>query len=174
MVDVGVDFTILSYNWIPKKFISLFILIIDKRLLSSTNIHVFICPLLNKLQALWCGIVAFNLSQSMWNISNFLAYGLIFVLFVRFTKATLVADHTRTRGWQKRVTLLWARILPTLECVLFRVGNLSLTTTIQPIKHMSSYHQIENEVVCMRHYTVQAFTLFINVRLLLCYCRNPH
>ena len=86
---------IFIYNFEPwlvtkKLFISLCILSSGKKSPSSSNIDVFIRPLLKDLQKLWHDIDALDFSQPqrnriftlrailMWTISNFLAYGLIF------------------------------------------------------------------------------------------------
>jgi hypothetical protein len=85
---------ILIYNFEPwlvtkKFFISLCILISGKKSPTSSNIDVFIRPLLKELQELWHGVHALDFSQPqgnraftlrailMWTISDFPAYGLI-------------------------------------------------------------------------------------------------
>jgi hypothetical protein len=85
---------ILIYNFEPwlvtkKFFISLCILISGKKSPTSSNIDVFIRPLLKELQELWHGVDALDFSQPegnrtftlrailMWTISDFPAYGLI-------------------------------------------------------------------------------------------------
>jgi hypothetical protein len=85
---------ILIYNFEPwlvtkKFFISLCILISGKKSPTSSNIDVFIRPLLKELQELWHGVDALDFSKPqgnrtftlrailMWTISDFPAYGLI-------------------------------------------------------------------------------------------------
>ena len=85
---------ILIYNLEPwfvtkKFFISLCILISDKRSPHDGNIDVFIRPLLDELKELWNGVPTLDFSQSrgsrrfnmrammMWTIFDFPAYGLI-------------------------------------------------------------------------------------------------
>jgi hypothetical protein len=85
---------ILIYNFEPwlvtkKFFISLCILISGKKSPTSSNIDVFIGPLLKELQELWHGVDALDFSKPqgnrsfilrailMWTISDFPAYGLI-------------------------------------------------------------------------------------------------
>ena len=85
---------ILVYNFEPwlvtkKFFISLCILISGKKSPTSSNIDVFIRPLVKELQVLWHGVEALDFSKPqgnrtftlrailMWTISDFPAYGLI-------------------------------------------------------------------------------------------------
>ena len=84
----------LIYNFEPwfvtkKFFMSLCILILDKKSPTAKNIGVFIRPLLKELLQLWHGVPALDFSKAqgsrnftlravvMWTISDFPAYGLI-------------------------------------------------------------------------------------------------
>ena len=102
-----------SEPWlVAKKYlISLCILISRKKSPSSTNIDIFIHPLVKELQELWRGVVAQDFSQPqgrrnfalrgilMWTFADFPTYGLIFDLFVRVTKVAPVVDRTQMPGW---------------------------------------------------------------------------
>ena len=91
---------ILIYNLEPwfvtkKFFISLCILILEKRSPTDGNIDVFLRPLLDEMKQLWHGIPILDFFQSegsrrfnlrgllMWTISDFSAYGLISGLYCK-------------------------------------------------------------------------------------------